>query len=163
MISKINVKDVELYLNNKNNNIKTKLIPTGTQTFHRLIPKKYFNNYQSQNLMVFQYYYLLYPYDPNYTNESQINKHISKGKYDDIYVKIVLKSMDDLYIVDVYEAEKYLKQNKNSFILDEYYKIISQTFRKYKDLTAHEIIQLKSPIYLLQRPIDFDNELIEIM
>jgi hypothetical protein len=113
--------------------------------------------------MVFQYYYLLYPYESNYNNKSQINQHISKGDYDDIFVKVILKTMDDLYIIDVYEAEKYLKQNKKLYVLDEYYKMIGQTFKKYKELTTFEIMQLKSPIYLLQRPIDFDNELIEIM
>jgi hypothetical protein len=163
MISKVNVKDVELYLRNKNKSIKTKIIPSNTQTFHRLIPIKYFNEYKYNNLMVFQYYYLLYPYDSKYTYESQINKNISKGKFEDVFVKFELKSMDDLYIVDVYEAEKYLKLNKNSFILDEYYKLIGQTFKKYDKMTCDEIIEIKMPIYLVQRPIDFDNELIEIM
>jgi hypothetical protein len=163
MISKINVKDIKLYLNNKKDNIKTKIIPTETQTFHRLIPKKYFNNYQFHNLMVFQYYYLLYPYNSNYTNDSQINKNISKDKFDDVYVKFELKSMNNLYIIDIYDAEKYLRQNKNLFTLNEYYRIIAQTFKKYEDLSMNQIVELKSPIYLLQRPVDFDNELIEIM
>ena len=156
-----------LFLDERDKNYRTIYIPQECQTLHPFIPRrlvytKKFNNF------LFQCFYFAYPF--------HINKHISKPKktiYKSINVELKLKSSEDVYIIDMTEANKYYNDknnnNKNDFeimtddTLTQYYLYMALTFRKLNEISSDDYITYKNPVFLIQRAIDFNNEIINIL
>jgi hypothetical protein len=166
IISTLSCQHIETYINNKNNDLITFAIPRNCQTFHQFLPSKYINVKRNGKRLfspfLFQCFYF------GYTNK--IDKTLSKPNknYNDVQVILKLVSDRDVYIIDIFQATQYLNQIKeqNKFILDEhrieYYNIIAQTFKEFKDCTKEELSSYKDIVYLLQREIQFDKEIVKI-
>lgn len=167
MITTLSLNQISNFLINTSNGIRTLNIPRNNQTFHRFIPMRYVNtkrfNKRLFSPFLFQCFYFIY--------QNEINENISDPKIDtdvvSIPVKFNLKSTEDVYIVDAHDANKYFKSLKKRFndLMDDeliqYYYLIGRSFKTLDEYIANEDNYIDK-IYLLQRPVDYNNEIVEI-
>lgn len=166
IISTLSNDHIETYINNRKNCRITYAIPRNCSTFHQFIPTKYINTKRDGRRLfspfLFQCFYFGYT--------SQIDKRLSKPnkKYNDVEVILELITNRDVYIIDIFQANQYLNKitKTGKSIQDEdmieYYKLMAETFKSISECSKEELSSYQSPVYLLQREIQFEEELVKI-
>lgn len=165
MITTLSVRQISNFLINTSNRLKTIDVPRNNQTFHQFISSRYINAKRNNKRLfspfLFQCFYFIY--------QDEINQNLSKPNTDgiDIQVKFDLKRSKDVYIMDGHNANKYFNSlNKNFKDLSdheiiEYYYLLAKTFKSLDEYDLNED-KYTDKIYLLQRHIYYNDEIVEI-
>lgn len=172
LISTLSERHIELLLKRTSLGLYTNKVPHLCQTIHSFIPFGLFD-YKTNNwnptkfykCFLFQNFYFAYP--------SHINQQLSKPIFMDTKIELKLNSLDDVYIIDSTNANIYrnniLNRTNTHHLTDEkylkiYYQHLLKKFNKLENISFYKYLkEYKNPIFLIQRGIDFNNEIVKIL
>jgi hypothetical protein len=164
ILSVLCIKQFDIFIKNIKSNKPTVMIPKNCQTFHYFIPKRYINTIKDGKRIFNPFYCQCFYFAYN----GQINTMLStSNKNNDIKIRLKLNNTSDVYVIDIYEADLYINnlKKKYSLLMDdqmvEYYSLMARTFKNIED-PSYNLRKYIKPVYLIQRPINFDNEIIDI-
>ena len=154
LYSTISNQQLESFIIRQKTNLKAIFIPRNNINFKFLVPKRFVKNREISPFYIQQFYFA-YPEK----SKNLIPSHSDQN------IKLIIKTTKDVYLIDAYEANIYLEEEKDKYnVLSEYqwlqyYLLLTKKFKNISNITPDHYLTYIQPIYLIQRWL-YDGEII---